>query len=39
MPTNKEPTNLFTAAETKFVLAVLKNMEGGIKVCPSHLTC
>lgn len=39
MSTDKEPTSLFTAAETKFVLAVLKNMEGGIKVCSSHLTC
>jgi hypothetical protein len=37
MSTEKEPTSLFTPAETKFVLAVLKNMEGGIKVrCFAH---
>jgi hypothetical protein len=29
----KEATNLFTTAETKFVHAVLRNMEGGIKAC------
>jgi hypothetical protein len=37
MSIDKELTGLFTAGETKFVLAVLKNMEGGIKVCSSRL--